>query len=509
MKPSAFLLFSVMTVFTTLFLRAQNSEFTYFSKTYGGNDTINILAQAAKPYGNNYLLFGSYTSIVHRALYIAMYDKYGDIVWMKDFEKGPPGDPYTLGVIESGSQILVDNSSICSVYEKTYNVCFSKFNADGDTVLHKKYIQPDWQLGKHLIATPDGGYMIAGMEQNITADTVKAYALKIDSMGNYEWDKRYLMGNDARFFSVQHTPWDGGYIFGGMGYSTTTGYDMFVVKTTANGDTLWTKRYGNELNDCAAKINLLTTYEEWLNGMPPKYLMSGCYKEANNKKLYISVIDEFGNIEWEKKHDFINELSSFQVFPIIKPDKGIIGAGYYLPDGFTPQPYIASFHADGTVDWVTTPTINPGAQVYLKDLQPTPDGGYVLAGYQFTAPQTAWVLKIDAQGKTCSYVGCDSTVVVEVFPAVPPLFEGDQGGELQIYPVPATTHLYIRYQIPAGGAVWRLYNLTGTQVAQAPLWGGAGTATADVSHLPAGMYFYRVQLLSSGQTVAGGKIMVE
>ena len=87
--------------------------------------------------------------------------------------------------------------------------------------------------------------------------------------------------------------------------------------------------------------------------------------------------------------------------------------------------------------------------------------------------------------------------------------DSPQGGELQIYPVPATTHLYIRYQIPAGGAVWRLYNLTGTQVAQAPLWGGAGTATADVSHLPAGMYFYRVQLLSSGQTVAGGKIMVE
>ncbi len=134
--------------------------------------------------------------------------------------------------------------------------------------------------------------------------------------------------------------------------------------------------------------------------------------------MYIAKINAVGNMIWQKNYNFLNKMGSFQVLAIIKDDKGFIGSGRYRPDGFTPQPYIASFHADGTVDWVTTPTINPGAQVYLKDLQPTPDGGYVLAGYQFTTPQTAWVLKIDAQGKTCSYVGCDSTVVVEVLPAV-------------------------------------------------------------------------------------------
>jgi hypothetical protein len=69
-------------------------------------------------------------------------------------------------------------------------------------------------------------------------DTVKAYVLKLDSLGNFEWDRYYTMGNDARFFTVQQTPWDGGYIFGGMGYSTATGYDMFVVKTDSIGESL-------------------------------------------------------------------------------------------------------------------------------------------------------------------------------------------------------------------------------------------------------------------------------
>jgi hypothetical protein len=55
-------------------------------------------------------------------------------------------------------------------------------------------------------------------------------------------------------------------------------------------------------------------------------------------------------------------------------------------------------------------TLDPTKSSYIKDMRPTPDGGYVLAGYQYSSPQTAWVLKIDSLGNTCSFVGCDSTI---------------------------------------------------------------------------------------------------
>ncbi|QQS27567.1 MAG: T9SS type A sorting domain-containing protein [Sphingobacteriales bacterium] len=490
--------------------QGQNIQFAYFNKVLA-DDTMNILMQASKPFAKDYYSFGSYTSSSHRALYVSKLDENGNLMWIKDFEKGPPGDPYTLGVIESGTQILVEDGNIAATYEKSLDVCFTKFNLDGDTVLHKKYVRPGWQLGKQIISTADGGYVIAGMEQNATADTVKAYALKIDAWGNFEWDKRYLTGNDARFFTVQHTPWDGGFIFGGMGYSASTGYDMFVVKTLADGDTLWTKRYGNELNDCGAKVVNLTTYEEWLSGQEPNYLMTGCFKEGIVKKLYLSVIDENGVVKWEKKHNFLPEISSFQVFPVVKADKSFIGSGYYQPDGFTPQPYIAAFHADGNLNWAVTPTIHPDKHVYLKDLQPTPDGGYVLAGYQYSSPQTAWVLKIDSLGNTCSYIGCDSTVVVEVLPGVPS--NSNPEVSATVYPVPASTRLNIRYQIPAGilpsgNAGWYLYDITGRQVAETTLTGNNGIEEISVEHLPAGIYYYQVLLPLSGQAVASGKILV-
>lgn len=353
-------------------LQGQSLQFTYFNKTFGGNDTINILAQAVQPVEDGYMLLGGYTVSDNRALYIKKLDLSGNVSWLKTFETGTPGDFYNLGIVEWGGNVIKDEDLIVVTYKKQEDICINKLDVNGISLFFSQYEIEARQTPKQIIKTPDNGYMIAGMEGVLTNDTVKAYALKIDSDGNFEWDKRYLMGNDARFFTVQHTPWDGGYIFGGMGYSTSTGYDMFVVKTTVNGDTLWTKRYGNELNDCGAKVNVLTTYEDWQLGQAPEYLMTSCHKEGTIKKLYIAKLDESGLIQWEKKHGFIPNISSFQVFPIIKANKSFVGSGYYQPDGYTPQPFIAAFHEDGSVDWVSTPTLNPDKHVYLKDLQPTP-----------------------------------------------------------------------------------------------------------------------------------------
>jgi hypothetical protein len=168
-----------------------------------------------------------------------------------------------------------------------------------------------------------------------------------------------------------------------MGYSTSTGYDMFVVKTTANGDTLWTKRYGGDENDCATFAIPITTYQEWLNGAAIEYLLSSCIYEGGVRKLYLAKIDNVGNIIWQKKHTFLQGISGLQVLPVIKPDKSFISSGYYRPDGFTPQPFIATFQEDGTLKWFKTPYLNPEKQTYFRDIQPTPDDGYVLAGYQY------------------------------------------------------------------------------------------------------------------------------
>jgi hypothetical protein len=99
-----------------------------------------------------------------------------------------------------------------------------------------------------------------------------------------------------------------------------------------------------------------------------------------------------------------------QTLPIIKPDKKFIATGVYLTNSYEARPLIIKFNADGTIAWKKEVTLDPTKSSYIKDMRPTEDGGYVLAGYQYSSPQTAWVLKIDSLGNTCSFVGCDSTI---------------------------------------------------------------------------------------------------
>ncbi|QQS29075.1 MAG: T9SS type A sorting domain-containing protein [Sphingobacteriales bacterium] len=508
MKKQFFFIILILCVFHS---KAQVAQFVYFNKVLS-SDTMNILAQAIQPIEDGYLTLGGYATSENYVLYIRKLNLTGETEWIKPFEIIE--NLADLGIIEWGGQVLHEPNILTATYKKTQDICLTKFNYDGEIMLHKKFNIEARQTPKQIIKTPDDGYMIAGMEGVITNDTVKAYALKIDSEGNFEWDKRYLMGNDARFFTVQYTPWDGGYIFGGMGYSTTTGYDMFVVKTAANGDTLWTKKYGNAYSNCAALVTPLISHDEYLNGEPIEYIMTSCWHNSNDpwqSKNYIAKIDSVGNTIWEKIHGTYSTFSSLQTFPIIQSGKRIIGASVYYDVFGNWTPVIVSYRANGSIEWSKPITLDSDNPCYIKDLQPTPDGGYVLAGYQYSSPQTAWVLKIDSLGNTCSYVGCDSTVVVEVLPGI----TSNSSPEISamVYPVPASTYLNIRYQIPAGilssgNAGWYLYDMTGRQVAETTLTGNNGIEEISVAHLPAGIYYYRVLLPLSGQVVASGKILV-
>ena len=498
------LLFILCCILSTLTFAQQNT-ITYFNKTYGGSDTIHILAQAAVPIDSGYMVLGGYTDATHRALYSQKIDLQGNLQWRKDFETGTPGDFTSLSVIEYGAQVLKDGNYLMVVYEKNHNVCFTKLNFAGDTIWSKLYPKIGWQLGKMIVKTPDNGYLIAGMEQNLAADTVKAYSLKVDSLGNFEWDKNYIMGNDARFFTVQYTPWDGGYIFGGMGYSPTTGYDMFVVKTNSVGDSLWSRRYGGIYYDWGAQIVPLTTLQEYQAGQPIQYSLTGAWRDTNSTweaKLYIAKLNSTGGIIWQQKHANYSYFYNLQTFPIIRQGKRIIGvAGFENSQGFQ-NPIIVSFSATGDIEWSKPITLDPTKSSYIKDMRPTEDGGYVLAGYQYSSPQTAWVLKIDSLGNTCSFVGCDSTIYTG-YPIG--LTQIANNNNWSVTPNHSSEQVFITPYFTEKSATFVLYDLLGRAVRQVDL--DSGTVQVSVLGLPAGTYFYQI-INSQKQILQHDKLIV-
>jgi hypothetical protein len=84
--------------------------------------------------------------------------------------------------------------------------------------------------------------------------SIDVWILKLDTVGDTIWTRNY--GGSERDYgrSVQQTN-DGGYIIAGDTKSFGAGdYDIYLIKTDGNGDSIWTKTYGGLNNDCGYSI---------------------------------------------------------------------------------------------------------------------------------------------------------------------------------------------------------------------------------------------------------------
>ncbi|OWY22951.1 hypothetical protein C7N43_02790 [Sphingobacteriales bacterium UPWRP_1] len=511
-------------IFITFALAAQTSNFTYFNKMFEA-DTMNLLSQVVKPINDGYLVIGGYITVNKKAIYIMKLSLIGDVVWFKHLDEGN-----NLGVVEDGKfAIATSDNKFVITYAKGQPINgfgemhLTKFDESGEILWHKVYSDSSSKYAKQVIETTDGGFALVGVQgENSPA---RYYLLKTDAAGNFEWDRSYILDDSSAAFSIQETPWDGGFIIGGYAYNTASGtgnYDAWVIKTNYLGDTLWTRTYGDPTgNDCACKVIPLTTLQEYFfEGKPIIYLLTGCIKIGSNTYSYAAHLDENGNILWERIYSPENALFNgdvgegvvgFQTYPIIRADRSYIAVMYKYNSLGNYSNLLVDFDKYGIVNWNKELELNPEADCYLKDMQPTPDGGYVLAGYRYDVPQKGWILKIDADGNYCTPVGCDSTVVVSAaetagLPNKTPM------SLVQINPNPVRGGgvFTISHQLPAEFPVAQfiLYNQLGKAVWQQEFNTWDRTKILQLPPgLPMGLYLWQVSYM--GNVAASGKVVVE
>jgi hypothetical protein len=511
MKPFFFIALYLFLSLNSTLLIAQNNVVSYFNKVYG-NDTINILSQVVKPVDDGYLLFGNCRTTHYAAVYIANLDHYGNMQWFRFIDSLNTAvlAPDIIGLFENGSAVTqLTDKSIVGTYYKYEDIIAVKFSQIGTLLWKRLYEKQNYQIPKQIIPTIDGGFAIAGVTANAAQDSSWGYLLKLNYLGNFEWDRQYERSNSVTFFSVQQW-WDGTYIMGGWGWNGTD-YDMWVVKTDEQGDTLWTKALGGAHNDYAASVSVLTTWEDWYyNNAPITYLVAGYdgFEDFIDKQSVIKLSEDGDTIIWQRwySNNDIFQLSSLQTMPIIYPDGSFLGiSGYYnqdFPDQGFRAAVLMKFKNNGTVEWYKKlfPE-NTFAEAYIKDLQRTPDGGYVMAGYQYSPmPQKGWVLKMDADFNTCSFAGCDSTVYVGVGEelVLPPQ------DRFRVSPNPAQDYFTIENNSLGQNITFVLYDVMGRRVLS---FIPENQSVVPIEHLYSGVYLYQI-LNPQNQILQHGKISI-
>ena len=297
------------------------------------------------------------------------------------------------GYIIGGSQDLMMTDTMDAWIIRTDN--------QGDTLWTKVYGDSVlYEVCQYIEQTSDNGYI--ALVSTAVLDTNWVYyfkdiiLMKFDPFGDTVWTRTY--GGDSAEFgrSAQQTT-DGGYIIAGYTESYGSGSsDIWLIKTSSNGDTLWTKTYGGSGCDRAGAVQQTTDQGYIIAGSRDAY-------GPDSSEIYLIKTDTQGETLWTKTYGGVSWDDAYCVQQtsdggyIIGADTYSFGAGSWDSD-------IWLIKTDSTGDTLWTKIFSPGTQAdHCRSLIQTHDFGYLLVGQTFSLGALegdVWIIKTDSLGDT-------------------------------------------------------------------------------------------------------------
>jgi hypothetical protein len=351
----------------------------------------------------------------------SVYALYPQTVWTRT---------YGGGFSESGSSVeqTSDGGYIIAGYKEyvaDYDVYLIKTDASGDTVWTRTYGGTSPEFGNSVEQTSDGGYIIAGSTGSFGAGDFDAYLVKTDASGDTVWTRAYGGTGQDHGVSVQQTT-DGGYIIAGHTESFGAGdFDAYLIKTDAGGDTVWTRTYGGTGCEYGNSV------EQTSDG---GYIIAGDTDSfgAGSWDVYLTKTDASGDTVWTRTYGGTGEDRGYSVQQT--SDGGYIVAGETTSFG-ADSIDVCLMKTDACGDTVWTRTYGGASAEGGHSVEQTSDGGYIIAGYTFSfgaGNADVYLIRADASGdtvwtRTYGGTGSDSGYSVQQTSAGKYIIAGDTG----------------------------------------------------------------------------------
>ena len=319
-------------------IKTNTSGDTVWTRIYGGtgDDEGYSVQQTAD---GGYIVVGYTLSFsASRDVYLIKTDSSGDTIWTKTY--GGTGNDIVYSVQQTADLGYIVTGYTSSHGAGSQDVYLIKTNASGDTLWTRTYGGTDDDEGYSVRQTPDGGYIIAGYTNSFGAGTYYAYLIKTNASGDTLWTRTYGGGLSAEGNSVRQTS-DGGYIVTGYTYlSAGTTYDLFLVKTNAAGDTLWTRTYGGAGADYGYSVRQTTD---------GGYIVTGTTRLSPNfdVNVYLVRTNAFGDTLWTSKYGGGADDEGYSVQQTT--DGGYVIAGFTNSFGGVYNVYLIKTDANGSI----------------------------------------------------------------------------------------------------------------------------------------------------------------
>lgn len=322
----------------------------------------------------------------------------GQLQWMKAY--GGSGDETALYVQRTSDGGFV----LCGeTFSATPNgdAFLCRTDSLGNFLWWKNYGGANYDIAYSVIQLSDGGFVVAGLTEGTVQYDYDAFLLRTDANGDTVWAKKYGGPGIDHAVQVIQTS-DAGFLFCGKILSYGAGScDCWLVKTDANGDTLWTNIIGG------------TGWDESmsLTEQPDGYAVCGGSSSPGSSGSYDFMLlktDLSGNLQWSKLYGGSNIEASYCIVEI--PNSGYAFCGYTETFGpghsrGTDSANVFLVRTDYNGDTLWAAAFGGTLKEECFGLVRTQTNGFALSGYtgSFGDSLQAYIFTTDSLG----YAGCN------------------------------------------------------------------------------------------------------
>lgn len=509
MKKILLKLFLLLFV-TNIFSQAPVIE---WQKSFGGSGT-EFSRNSLVTSDGGYILFGNSNSndgdVTNNHgdsdLWIVKLNELGVMQWQKTY--GGSNSEFAESIRETSDGYIVigytysDDGDIVGFHGGgNADVWILKLNNSGVIEWQKTLGTSNYEAGKNIISTSDGGYLIIAeksltiVQGQTTYGTTQYWIIKIGSTGIVQWEKIYGGIGSSRPSDVLQTD-EGGYMVLGEtsahdgdvigNHGPAEREDIWLLNLTSTGDISWQKCYGGSLYERAFRIIKTSEGGYIIAGDSDSNDgdLAGTTYYNDYTDIWILKINNFGEIEWQRNYGGSDINYSFDIFETT--DSGYVFCGYtrsndgdVIGNHGECDAWIVKINTLGVIQWQKT--LGGSLCDSAFNIKPTTDNGFFVSGYsssndgdctQNLGLRDYWAVKLSAENLS-------NTAFEE--------------NKLMLFPNPANTQLNLKIKNNLTIDKVKITDISGKQVFVQT----NSIQQIDIKHLTTGMYF--IQVFSEGK----------
>ena len=269
---------------------------------------------------------------------------------------------------------------------------FAKYTYSQSTTFHKYYGGVQEEYGYAFTETLDGGFVVCGRTFSSGVGGWDGYVIRLNADGDTLWTKSYGNIQYDEIQDIDITS-DGGFIVTGHTWTTDWAGDIYLIKLDATGNIMWDQTYGGAsgLSDKGYSV------QETLDG---GYIISGTTESygAGGDDLYVIKTSSTGALQWTRT---VGSSGTSEAGREIQQtsDGGYIVTGYTDgPSGFL-DVLLVKLSSSGLVQW--SKVYGGSSYDFAYSVQETIDNGFILGATTNSFGAGSWdayLIKVSSNG---------------------------------------------------------------------------------------------------------------